>query len=88
MSQKRENSESHDAITERPTKKLRSSSIPEQDSETEDHGLGSLPQGKPQPKVDPVYGQRSAFPGLEDDDELLYGDPSDGIEYLRMVRYV
>ncbi|KAL9114898.1 MAG: hypothetical protein Q9227_001141 [Pyrenula ochraceoflavens] len=41
-----------------------------------------------QSKLDPVYGQRSAFPGLDDEgDDLDYGDePSDGIQYLRMVR--
>ncbi|KAL8949858.1 MAG: hypothetical protein Q9222_004075 [Ikaeria aurantiellina] len=39
--------------------------------------------------VDPTYGQRSAFPGLDDnesDDGLFYGPASDGFEYLRMVR--
>lgn len=41
-----------------------------------------------QPRVDPVYGQRSAFPGLDDvgSDELHYGPPEDGLEYLRLVR--
>lgn len=41
-----------------------------------------------QPRVDPIYGQRSAFPGLDDagPDELLYGPPEDGLEYLRLVR--
>jgi hypothetical protein len=41
-----------------------------------------------QPRVDPVYGQRSAFPGLDDagSHELLYGPPEDGLEYLRLVR--
>lgn len=41
-----------------------------------------------QPRVDPAYGQRSAFPGLDDagSDELLYGPPEDGLEYLRLVR--
>lgn len=36
----------------------------------------------------PVYGQKSAFPGLEAglEDELFYGPAEDGIEYLRMVR--
>jgi hypothetical protein len=43
------------------------------------------------PRQDPVYGQRSAFPGLGDEsgaETLLYGDPEDGLEYLRMVRSV
>lgn len=42
-----------------------------------------------QPRLDPTYGQRGAFPGLEDakgDDELFYGPANDGLEYLRMVR--
>ncbi|KAL8971991.1 MAG: hypothetical protein Q9197_002984 [Variospora fuerteventurae] len=40
-------------------------------------------------QVDPTYGQRSAFPGLDDpveEDVLFYGPASDGLEYLRMVR--
>lgn len=40
-------------------------------------------------QVDPTYGQRSAFPGIDDtagDDGLFYGPASDGLEYLRMVR--
>lgn len=41
------------------------------------------------PRQDPLYGQKSAFPGLDDGgDELQYDDPEDGLEYLRMVRYV
>lgn len=41
-----------------------------------------------QPRVDPQYGQRGAFPGLDDgeDDEPFYGPPNDGMDYLRMVR--
>ncbi|KAL9125433.1 MAG: hypothetical protein Q9217_005368 [Psora testacea] len=44
----------------------------------------------PQPKVDPTYGQRGAFPGLDDvtvDDGLYYRPANDGLEYLRMVRH-
>ena len=47
------------------------------------------PSRAPQPRVDPTYGQRGAFPGLDDspaDDALFYGPASDGLEYLRMVR--
>lgn len=42
----------------------------------------------PQPKVDPTYGQRGAFPDMEagSDESLFYGPASDGLEYLRMVR--
>ncbi|KAL2801327.1 hypothetical protein BJX66DRAFT_289532 [Aspergillus keveii] len=41
-----------------------------------------------QPRNHPVFGQRSAFPGLDsaDGDELFYGPADDGLEYLRMVR--
>lgn len=40
-----------------------------------------------QPRMDPTYGQRGAFPGLDDaGDELFYGPASDGLEYLKMVR--
>jgi regulator of vacuolar morphogenesis len=41
-----------------------------------------------QPCNHPVFGQRSAFPGLDsvDGDELFYGPADDGLEYLRMVR--
>ena len=46
---------------------------------------------KPQPKVDPTYGQRGAFPGLDDHatdghEDLFYGPAGNGLEYLRMVR--
>lgn len=42
-------------------------------------------------RIDQTYGQRAAFPGLNGTDgaaELFYGPASDGVEYLRMVRYV
>lgn len=42
-----------------------------------------------QSRIDPTYGQRGAFPGLDDavgEDELFYGPANDGMEYLRMVR--
>ncbi len=42
-----------------------------------------------QARIDPTYGQRGAFPGLDDpagEDELFYGPANDGMEYLRMVR--
>ena len=40
-------------------------------------------------KVDPTYGQRGAFPGLDEDgveEQLFYGPADDGLAYLRMVR--
>lgn len=44
--------------------------------------------GTLQPRVDPTYGQRGAFPGLDEKNEtpLFYGPANDGLEYLRMVR--
>ena len=41
-------------------------------------------------KVDPTYGQRGAFPGLDEngEEELSYGPADDGLAYLRMVRSV
>ncbi|MCJ1248677.1 hypothetical protein MMC30_005895 [Trapelia coarctata] len=39
--------------------------------------------------VDPTYGQRGAFPGLDSptsEEELFYGPANDGLQYLRMVR--
>ncbi|CAG7980986.1 unnamed protein product [Penicillium salamii] len=40
-----------------------------------------------QPRQNNVYGQKGAFPGLDDGgDELFYGPADDGLEYLRMVR--
>ncbi|KAM7217349.1 hypothetical protein V8F06_007292 [Rhypophila decipiens] len=45
-----------------------------------------------QPKVDPTYGQRAAFPGLDgpidlSDNELEYEDAGDALSYLRSVRH-
>lgn len=44
--------------------------------------------GALQPRVDPTYGQRGAFPGLDEwnQSSLFYGPANDGLEYLRMVR--
>ncbi|KFY05083.1 hypothetical protein O988_00285 [Pseudogymnoascus sp. VKM F-3808] len=46
-----------------------------------------------QGRIDPTYGQRSAFPGLdgeggfaEEDDDLDYGDDAGAMSYLRSVR--
>ena len=47
-------------------------------------------EGYTRGRLDPVYGQHGAFPGLDDndgeEDELFYGPASDGLQYLRMVR--
>jgi regulator of vacuolar morphogenesis len=55
----------------------------------EDSDLDFEPTTHEEPKVNPTYGQKAAFPGLEADgegDELFYGPASNGLEYLRMVR--
>lgn len=50
-----------------------------------DEQSGSIAHERP--RNHPIYGQKSAFPGLDDGgDELFYGPPDDGMEYLRMVR--
>lgn len=70
------------------TKRIRPA-ITIEDNTSEDESP-SRPQYQ-QPRSDPVFGQRHAFPGLDDvsqDGELFYGPADDGIEYLRMVRLV
>ncbi|KAJ5735109.1 uncharacterized protein N7483_000234 [Penicillium malachiteum] len=57
--------------------------------EDDDDDSSIKPYEKPQNH--PLYGQKNAFPGLDDGgDELCYGDEDgdadDGLEYLRMVR--
>jgi hypothetical protein len=48
---------------------------------------GSSTSTQERPRNNPIYGQKSAFPGLDDGgDELFYGSADDGMEYLRMVR--
>lgn len=89
MSRKRGNSSSPDIAIQQPAKKRRPSPAIDQVSDAEGDYGGKSVRGNQQPKVDSRYGQKSAFPGLDDDDEasLPYGgDPADGIEYLRMVR--
>ncbi|KAJ5384448.1 hypothetical protein N7517_002359 [Penicillium concentricum] len=53
----------------------------------EDDDEASSAASYERPRQHPLYGQKSAFPGLDDGgDGLLYDDPEDGLEYLRMVR--
>lgn len=81
MSLKRRNTSSPETDDSPASKRLR----PLLEVESDD-GFDH-PFSKQQPRSDPIYGQKGAFPGLEDDDdELFYGPPSDGLEYLRMVR--
>ncbi|KAB8232908.1 SIP1 domain-containing protein [Aspergillus alliaceus] len=59
-------------------------------SYAEEHEDDMAPTVTPyeRPRNHPIYGQKSAFPGLDTagDDELFYGPAEDGMEYLRMVR--
>jgi len=48
---------------------------------------------KQQPRVDPTYGQTSAFPGLDsysayqaEEDDLEYEDDIEALQYLQAVR--
>ncbi|KAL6237632.1 hypothetical protein BDW75DRAFT_228497 [Aspergillus navahoensis] len=67
------------------TKRARSS-YAEDDQDEEETQNSIAPYEKP--RSHPVFGQKSAFPGLDtaDGDELFYGPAEDGLEYLRMVR--
>jgi hypothetical protein len=83
MSLKRRNTSSPEA-DDSPVSKRQRPSLGDDSDESYDHPFSSE-----QPRSDPIYGQKGAFPGLDDnDDELFYGPPADGLEYLRMVRLV
>ena len=85
-----------------PKKKPRLSYTSSQrDGQVEEDGKGVNPQAAATGRVDPTYGQRSAFPGLDDDDDedasgdkggregggaVFYGPAADGMAYLKMVR--
>lgn len=81
MTQKRKNdASSSDNLLE--SKRLRPSKFYDSDDE---HNISANPQSR----VDPTYGQRNAFPGLDenlDENALFYGPAGDGFEYLQMVR--
>jgi regulator of vacuolar morphogenesis len=68
-----------------PSDTKRSCTLDTEEKDDEDSPI-QMPQERP--RSDPIYGQKSAFPGLDDflGDELFYGPPEDGLEYLRMVR--
>ncbi|ELR07127.1 hypothetical protein VC83_02414 [Pseudogymnoascus destructans] len=57
------------------------------------HSGNAPPKEGTQGRIDPTYGQRSAFPGLDEDggfgtedNDLDYGDDAGAISYLRAVR--
>lgn len=57
------------------------------------HSSDGPHKGETQGRVDPTYGQRSAFPGLDvysaggvEDADLEYGDDVDAMRYLQSVR--
>lgn len=56
-------------------------------SKDDDSDSGSAVTPSERPRNNPIYGQKSAFPGLDDGgDELTYDEPDGALEYLRMVR--
>ena len=86
MSLKRRNTSSPEP-DDSPISK-RQKPLPELEEEDSDDSFDH-PFSSEQPRSDPTYGQKGAFPGLDDNEhELFYGPPSNGLEYLRMVRLV
>ena len=86
MSGKRRNSSSPELDYELTTKRIAHSTA---GASSDDDNYQQPFRDRENPKHCLSTGQVGAFPGLDhDDDELFYGPPSDGIEYLRMVRYV
>ena len=82
MARKRRNSSSSESEDLPEAKRTRPFAIAESDLDFE-------PTTHEEPRVNPTYGQKGAFPGLGDTsegDELFYGPASNGLEYLRMVR--
>ena len=82
MSLKRQNTSSAESEDDQlPAKRQRPSWI-------DDFDIPNYPESREESRVDVSSGQRSAFPGLDDDDddELIYSDPENGLQYLRMVR--
>lgn len=71
-----------------PDKRKSSMSAPSPKRPRIHEGRGDgTPASHEQPRSNPMYGQKNAFPGLDDaGDELFYGPADDGMEYLRMVR--
>ena len=56
-------------------------------SREDDSDSGSALMPAERPRNNPIFGQKSAFPGLDDGgDELTYDEPDGALEYLRMVR--
>jgi hypothetical protein len=56
-------------------------------SRDDDSDSGSALAPSERPRNNPIFGQKSAFPGLDDGgDELTYDEPDSALEYLRMVR--
>ncbi|KAL4741319.1 hypothetical protein BDV11DRAFT_203585 [Aspergillus similis] len=70
------------------TKRARSSYTEDDQDDEDDEETQNSVTPYEKPRNHPVFGQKSAFPGLDtaDGDELFYGPAEDGLEYLRMVR--
>ncbi|KAI5306983.1 hypothetical protein KEM56_005902 [Ascosphaera pollenicola] len=93
MSNKRKAAEAASQVSSPSTKRKRDSKVPNtasSESPVSRQASNSLPQQRQHPKNDPRFGQKFAFPGLDDGSEeglLMYdGEPTDGLEYLRNVR--
>lgn len=80
MDRKRRNTSSPEVDSPRP-KRSRQMTEDYEDPDSDDESMTSE-----EPRLDATTGQKGAFPGLGDEDEVFYGPASDGIEYLRMVR--
>ncbi|MCJ1390976.1 hypothetical protein MMC18_003837 [Xylographa bjoerkii] len=83
MAKKRKNTSSVSDLTGPYNKRPRAlpSDLEDGDSPSSSYNIQS--------RVDPTYGQRGAFPGLDipsGEDEVFQGPANDGLEYLRMVR--
>ena len=80
MDRKRRNTSSPEADSPQPKRSRQASEYyTDPDSDTES-------MTDEEPRLNTLTGQKGAFPGLGDEDEIFYGPASDGIEYLRMVR--
>ncbi|MCJ1431608.1 hypothetical protein MMC27_000963 [Xylographa pallens] len=83
MAKKRKNTSSTTDLTGPYNKRARAlpSNLEDGDSISSPYNIQS--------RVDPTYGQRGAFPGLDmpsGEDELFQGPANDGMQYLRLVR--
>ncbi|KAL4944790.1 hypothetical protein BDV06DRAFT_210008 [Aspergillus oleicola] len=86
MPQKRNHTNSFSGPSPQQKRARPSNPDPSYDQDDDETPNAVTPYEKP--RNHPVFGQKSAFPGLDnvDGEELFYGPAEDGLEYLRMVR--